>query len=86
MAPKKETTVSRIDRLRALADLLEASLDEATVGVRAQIAAQYRATLAEIAEIEKAAPEQKGTALDELNARRAAREAGASRKAGAAPV
>lgn len=75
--------MERIDRLRALADLLEASLGEASVGVRAQIAAQYRATLAEIDEIEGAsAPAAgKGTGLDELNARRAARESGAARQA-----
>jgi hypothetical protein len=73
--------VARIDRLRDLADLLEASLAEASVGVRAQIAAQYRATLAEIEELEGAQPGQKGTALDELNARRAAREAGTARQA-----
>lgn len=75
--------MERIDRLRALADLLEESLGEASVGVRAQIAAQYRATLAEIDEIEGAsAPAAgKGTGLDELNARRAARESGAARQA-----
>ena len=73
--------MARIDRLRELADLLEGSLAEASVGVRAQIAAQYRATLAEIDELEKSMPGQKGTALDELNARRAAREAGAARQA-----
>lgn len=74
--------MERIDRLRALADLLEQSLAEASVGVRAQIAAQYRATLAEIEDIERgAASERKGTGLDELNARRAARAAGAARQA-----
>ena len=70
----------RVERLRALADLLEQSLEESSIGVRAQLAAQYRATLAEIEEIEgpAAQPGQKGTALDELTARRAARESGAS--------
>ena len=77
---------TRVERLRALADLLEESLKESSVGVRAQLAAQYRATLAEIEEIEPAPVEQKGTALDELNARRAARESGAAGKAGAASV
>jgi hypothetical protein len=75
--------MARIDRLRELADLLEESLSEATVGVRAQIAAQYRATLAEIDELEKAsAPAApKGSGLDQLTERRAARESGATRSA-----
>lgn len=74
--------MARIDRLHELADLLEDSLKEASVGVRAQIAAQYRATLAEIAELEREqAPAEKGTGLDELNARRAARASGAARQA-----
>jgi len=75
--------VARIDRLRALADLLEESIVEASIGVRAQIAAQYRATLADIDELEKAsAPAApKGSGIDEVNARRAAREAGAARQA-----
>lgn len=75
--------MARIDRLRALADHLEAALEEASVGVKAQIAAQYRATLAEIDELEGAsAPAvEKGTGLDELNQRRAARQSGAARQA-----
>ena len=75
--------MARIDRLRALADLLEESIVEASIGVRAQIAAQYRATLADIDELEKAsAPAApKGSGIDEVNARRAAREAGAARQA-----
>lgn len=73
--------MARIDKLRDLAALLEESLQEASVGVRAQIAAQYRATLAEIDELDDAPATGKGTALDELNARRAARESGAARKA-----
>lgn len=75
---------SRLTRLRKLAKLLEDSLEEASVGVRAQIAAQYRATLAEIEELEggaKPAPARKGTALDELTARRSARQPGAARQA-----
>jgi hypothetical protein len=75
--------VARIDDLRDLRGILREALDEASVGVKAQIAAQYRATLAEIDELEKAsapaAPE--GTGLDELNQRRAARAAGTARPA-----
>lgn len=75
--------MARIDKLKELADLLEESLTEASVGVRAQLAAQYRATLAEIEEIEGAsAPAgKKGTALDELTKRRADRQAGTARPA-----
>lgn len=74
--------MARIDRLNDLADKLEEALDEASVGVKAQIAAQYRATLAEIDEIEGASPAaRKGTGLDELNERRAARQSGAARQA-----
>lgn len=73
---------TRIDKLRDLAELLESSIEEASVGVRAQLAAQYRATLAEIEQLEREqAPARKGTGLDELRARRAARETGAARQA-----
>lgn len=75
--------MARIDDLRELRGILRDALDEASVGVKAQLAAQYRATLSEIEEIEGAqsAPAGKGTAVDEVNARRAAREAGAARPA-----
>lgn len=75
--------MDRIARLRALADDLEASLAEASVGVKAQLAAQYRATLAEIDDLERAsAPAApKGSGLDEVSQRRAARGAGAARPA-----
>ena len=75
--------MARIDDLRELRGILREALDEASVGVKAQLAAQYRATLAEIEEIEGAAAPVagEGTGLDELNARRAAREAGAARPA-----
>lgn len=71
--------MARLDDLRELREILRESLDEASVGVKAQLAAQYRATLAEIDELERdQAPAEKGTGLDELNARRAAREARAA--------
>ena len=74
--------MSRIERLRALADDLEDALTEASIGVKAQLAAQYRATLSEIEAIEKATtPAEGGTALDQLAARRAAREPGPARQA-----
>lgn len=75
--------MARIDDLIELRSILREALDEASVGVKAQLAAQYRATLAEIEEIEgvQSAPAGKGTALDELNARRAARQSGSARQA-----
>lgn len=75
--------MARIDDLKELRGILREALDEASVGVKAQIAAQYRATLAEIEDIEKAsAPAApKGSGIDEVNARRAARESGAARSA-----
>lgn len=72
--------MARIDDLIELRSILREALDEASVGVKAQLAAQYRATLAEIEEIEGAssAPAGKsGTALDELTKRRAERQKGA---------
>jgi len=75
--------MARIDDLRDLREILRDALDEASVGVKAQIAAQYRATLAEIDELEAAdAPAvPKGSGLDALSERRAARAAGAARPA-----
>ena len=75
--------MARIDDLRELRGILRDALDEASVGVKAQVAAQYRATLAEIEELEKAsAPAApKGSGLDEVSQRRAARSSGASRSA-----
>jgi hypothetical protein len=42
----------RLERLKVLADKLEAALDEAPITVKAQVAAQYRAALADIAALE----------------------------------
>lgn len=75
--------MARIDDLKGLRGILREALDEASVGVKAQIAAQYRATLAEIEELEKASATgaPKGSGLDEVSERRAARSAGAARPA-----
>lgn len=61
------------DRRRALEvlrDTLAEKLDTTESQVHAQLAAQYRATLAEIAELDAAEPAQKVTVLDELASRR----------------
>ena len=63
----------RLDRLRVLADALEVALAEAPVGVKAQLAAQYRATLAELDALD--ADAGVGDPIDEIAKRRAARRA-----------
>lgn len=65
---------SRLAALRATRDALAVAID-AGGGTVAQSVAQFRAVLLEIDELEKAATGQKGTALDEVNARRAAKAA-----------
>lgn len=71
--------MARVDRLRLLADDLQTALGEAPVGVKAQLAAQYRATLAELDGLESAASEKAGDPVDEIAARRAARGGATSR-------
>lgn len=68
---------ARLEKLRDLADLLEESLDEASVGVRAQLAAQYRATLAEIDSLSEG-ERKAGDPVDEVAQRRTARRRAAS--------
>lgn len=68
-----------MDRLAALTDLLpllRTWMDEAPVDRKAALVAQYRAALAEVAELQPA--EQKGDAVDEIARRRAARRGGAA--------
>lgn len=71
-------TSSRLEALEALRDILRASLDEAPADKRAPLAAQYRATLAEIDSL-SADNAKAGDALDEIAARRAARGGATSR-------
>lgn len=67
--------MSRLDDLRNLRELLLSSLDECPPYSRAPLAAQLRATLAEIDELAATAPVDKPkNALDELTQRRAARK------------
>jgi hypothetical protein len=67
----------RVTDLEALRDLLWASLAEAPASARAALAAQYRGTLAELAEL-AVQTEKVGDPLDEIAARRAARGVAAS--------
>ena len=76
--------MSRIERLKALADDLEESYRLAPVTVKAQLAAQLRATLSEIEDADDASDEPAGTPLDELRERRAGGRSSASRKSSSA--
>lgn len=77
MAPKPSPTTNlaaaksgdRRAALERLRDTLAATLDECDPNVRPQVAAQYRATLADLA----ALPAAQKSQLDELQARRAER-------------
>lgn len=62
----------RLDALRDLAGLLRESLNEADADKRAPLAAQYRATLAEVAQLESEAGKV-ADPVDEIAARRSAR-------------
>lgn len=67
---------SRRDALVALRDTLATMLDQTEAQIHAQLAAQYRATLAEIAEIDLAAAGKPKGIRDELKAKRDARTGG----------
>lgn len=64
----------RRTRLMKLRDDLEVAMESAGTGVLAQLAAQYRATLADLAALDEPADEV--TLADELAARRTGRGAG----------
>lgn len=69
---------SRLEALRDLAEVLRLSIDGVSdifPEKRAPLAAQYRATLAEVAVLEAAAAKEVGDPVDEIAARRAARGA-----------
>lgn len=68
----------RREALVALRDTLAGLLDSTEAQVHAQLAAQYRATLAEIAEIDAAAAGKPKGIRDELKAKRDARTGGRS--------
>lgn len=74
--------MSRLDDLKQLREDILEWLPETPVDRRAALVAQYRATLAEIAELEPAKAE--GDGIDEIAARRAARRAGPAKGSGRA--
>jgi hypothetical protein len=71
--------MARLEDLTALREQLRAWIVEAPVDRKAALVAQYRATLAEIAEMTP--EEKKGDGIDEIAARRSARRAGAAKTA-----
>jgi hypothetical protein len=74
--------MARKEDLDALRDQLQQWIIEAPVDRKAALVAQYRATLAEIAELTP--KEEKGDGIDEIAARRRARRASTSTPAGRA--
>ena len=69
--------MARIDDLQTLREQLIGWMAEAPVDRKAALVAQYRATLAEIAEL---TPNEKaGDGIDEIAARRSARRSGAAK-------
>jgi len=69
-------TESRREALVALRDTLASLLDSTEAQVHAQLAAQYRGTLAEIAEIDAATNGKPKGVRDELKSKRDARQGG----------
>lgn len=76
--------MTRLERLEALRDDLLAWMKEAPADRRAALVAQYRGTLAEIAELEP--KKAVGDGVDEIAARRAARRSSAAKGSGRASV
>ena len=73
---------SRIDALRSLRSVLAESIDTCeSARDLAALSRQLTDVLTQIEQAEKAAPAKKGTALDELENRRLARESAAPRRA-----
>ena len=66
----------RLDDLHALRSLLLSTLGEVPPDKRAAVSLELRRTIAEIDELEAAGTGQRGTVLDELQSRRAARRTG----------
>jgi hypothetical protein len=77
--PAADPQPSRLEDLRATRDRLRVLVREAEPQYVAALAGRLQAVLAEIDELDPPAPEVKGTPLDEVKARRAARGAAAPR-------
>lgn len=79
--PSNLTAAQTGDRRKALVELrdtLAVMLDQTEAQIHAQLAAQYRATLSEIAEIDAALNGKPKGVRDELKAKRDARQGGRS--------
>ena len=74
--------MTRLERLEAARDALAVAVASVDPEKLPAVVKEYRATLAEIEQLAPA--EQKGTPLDELKKRRAARGAGAAAAGGSA--
>ena len=72
----------RKQALEVLRDTLAAQIDDTEANVHAQLSAQYRATLAELAEIARTLTKPKGS-IDELKSRREDRRSTADASANA---
>ena len=68
--------MSRLDDLREMRLILIDTVDEVEPDRRASVVAELRRVLAEIDELEAAGTGQRGTVLDELQSRGAARRTG----------
>ena len=68
--------MSRLDDLREMRLILIDTVDEVEPDRRASVVAELRRVLAEIDQLEAAGTGQRGTVLDELQSRRAARRTG----------
>ncbi len=73
--------MSRIDQLSTLRDDLKERMVEASDRDFTAMGRLLRDVLADLDDLAESKPEQKGTALDELRARRTARQPGAARQA-----
>lgn len=73
----------RLETLRGLRDRLTAAVDATEDAYQlAQLSNRLEAVLQQIEAVERARPEKKGTPLDELHRKRAARSGSASSKGG----
>lgn len=79
---KEHETPDRLQDLLKLRENLLTWMDDAPADRKAALVAQFRATLAELADL--APPEKKGDAIDEIAQRRAARRSTSTKSTGRA--